>query len=90
MLLISLTPALVSARSLARRSAAPVSLLGVNPPPHIHSPRLYFKDDEAIVLQTPLKAKCAIRRGGGGERASGERRERGGDGDRAGFRRAST
>lgn len=72
-------PSFPLARSPARRSAAPVSLLCVNSrlPPHIRSPRLYFKDDEAIVLQTPLKAKCAIRRGGGGERASGERRERG-------------
>lgn len=66
-----------SARSPARRSATPISLLALTPPhhhPHIRSPGLYFKDDEAIVLQTPLKAKCAIRRGGGGERASGERR----------------
>lgn len=86
-------PSFPLARSPARRSAAPVSLLCVNPPrlpPHIRSPRLYFKDDEAIVLQTPLKAKCAIRRGGGAERASGERRGSGGegggvDGDRAGF-----
>lgn len=68
-------PSFLLARSPARRSAAPASLPGINPPPpSIRSPRLYYKYDEAIVLQTLLKAKCA-EKGVRGERAS--RRELG-------------
>lgn len=50
-LLISLTPALVSARY------TPPLPLPSSRSPHffLYSPRLYFKDDEAIVLLTPLK-----------------------------------